>query len=98
MNLNFRAPKQNFLPNHIPTLKTLETTFHSLPFTKIPVVFIKSTKNNTILTCTDFTMKKIILTRSCGHEGFKNCMKSTGVAAQTTAIALAKVLMKVSWF
>ena len=83
--------KKRFLPSFIPTLKTLTTLFDGVEFSKLPVLFIKSTKNNTLLTCTGPRMIGAKAHRSTGCEGYKNCAKRSAIAAQTTATSLAKV-------
>lgn len=69
--------------------------FNGIPFEKIPVVHIKASYNNTIITVTDHVCADILLTCSCGTEGFKNAKKSTSIAGQTVGIAAAtKALAK----
>jgi len=54
-------------------------------FCELPVVYIKATKNNTIVSVSDYKGVPLLL-RSCGMEGFKNAKKGTNIAAQATAI------------
>ncbi|CAG9759951.1 unnamed protein product [Ceutorhynchus assimilis] len=68
-----------------PTADSLNKMFNGVPFKDLPIVNIRVTSNNTIISFTDSKgVPKII--RSCGIEGFKNTRKGTNVAAQTTAI------------
>lgn len=76
-----------------PQVDTPERLFDNVPFKNVPIVHIKSTKNNTLFTLTDHEGKPIYQ-RSCGVDGFKNCRKGTNVAAQVTAQAFGKVLLK----
>lgn len=64
--------------------------FEGVPFNQLPVVEIKVTKNNTIMTlCNAMGVPQII--RSCGIEGFKNARKGTNIAAQATSISFSNV-------
>jgi small subunit ribosomal protein S11 len=72
---------------------TANELFNGVPFKQLPIIHIKVSKNNTLMTTTDHA-GKIILNKSCGTEGFKNCRKGTNVAAQTTGIAVAEKLLK----
>lgn len=62
------------------------TLFGGVPFQDIPIVNIRVTKNNTILSLTN-SKGDIQVIRSCGIEGFKNARKGTNIAAQATAIS-----------
>lgn len=59
-----------------------------VPYNKTNIVYIKSSKNNTILSLTDhngLTLYSI----SAGACGFKNCKKSTAVAGQAAGLAMS---------
>jgi len=61
-----------------------------VPYNKTNIVYIKSSKNNTILSLTDhngLTLYSI----SAGACGFKNCKKSTAVAGQAAGLAMSDV-------
>ncbi|CAG2106193.1 unnamed protein product [Medioppia subpectinata] len=79
-----------------PSLDTPNTLFDDIPFKELPILHIKSTKNNTI-----FALCRpdghFILTRSCGMEGFKNCRKGTNVAAQVTAVGMSARITKMGY-
>ncbi|KOB69623.1 putative mitochondrial ribosomal protein [Operophtera brumata] len=79
--------------NIFPTLDSDNLLFDGTPFKELPIINIRISNNNTIITLTDCggTVKAI---RSCGMEGFKNTKKGTNIAAQTTAIALATSSVK----
>jgi len=75
-------------------LDTLDRLFNGVPFKDIPIVHIKVSKNNTLITCAPEGSMNTILKNSCGTEGFKNCRKGTNVAAQTTGTVHAQKLIK----
>ena len=79
-----------------PQLDTPDRLFENVPFKQVPIVHIKSTKNNTHfqLTTAEGTP---IYNRSCGVDGFKNCRKGTNIAAQVTATAFAKAITKLGY-
>ncbi|KAI1296746.1 28S ribosomal protein S11, mitochondrial [Halotydeus destructor] len=74
-------------------INTATEIFHGVPFSMLPIISIKTSPNNTLMTASDHH-GKIILNKSCGTEGFKNCRKGTNVAAETTGISLAQKLVK----
>lgn len=53
-------------------------------FRDIPVMFINCTKNNTKISLRTGN-NEILIKRSAGSEGYKNCRKGTTVAAQAVA-------------
>ncbi|XP_051234988.1 28S ribosomal protein S11, mitochondrial [Dicentrarchus labrax] len=57
-------------------------------FDELPIIHVKATYNNTHIQLTDSEGQSIVRT-SCGTEGFKNCKKSTPIAAQSTGMAAA---------
>lgn len=68
-----------------PDENTPEALFNGVQFKDLPIVNIRVTKNNTILSLTN-PKGEIQVIRSCGVEGFKNTKKGTNIAAQSTAI------------
>lgn len=82
MNIYFR--KANLFPDE----NTPTQLFNGVPFDQLPVINIKTSPNNTIISVTDAKGTPQIL-RSCGMEGFKNTRKGTNIAAQATAISLS---------
>ncbi|CAG0921334.1 unnamed protein product, partial [Notodromas monacha] len=72
-----------------PDADTPNRLFNGVPFSQLPIMCVRATKNNThmVLANSEHT---IMWRRSCGQEGFKKCRKGTNVAAQTTAIGMAK--------
>uniref|UniRef100_A0A1B6CKB1 28S ribosomal protein S11, mitochondrial n=1 Tax=Clastoptera arizonana TaxID=38151 RepID=A0A1B6CKB1_9HEMI len=70
-----------------PSENTPKTLFNNIPFSEVPIVNIRVSRNNTIITLTDGISGKLKAMRSCGIEGFKNTRKGTNVAAQATAIS-----------
>ncbi|KAI2810635.1 hypothetical protein RDWZM_002447 [Blomia tropicalis] len=79
-----------------PKLDTPDRLFNNIPFKQIPIVHIKSSKNNTLLQLTGPDGNPIY-NRSCGVDGFKNCRKGTNIAAQVTATAFGKVIAKMGY-
>lgn len=86
VNLSHYSRKQNLFP----TLESDNLLFDGSPYKELPIINVKVSNNNTIITMTDCA-GKVKAIRSCGMEGFKNTKKGTNIAAQTTAIALATV-------
>ncbi|RUS91925.1 hypothetical protein EGW08_000327 [Elysia chlorotica] len=70
-----------------PTAETHSQVYDGIQFTDVPVVHIKSTSNNTILTVASGS--NVLALQSAGTVGFRNARKGTNVAAQAAAIALA---------
>ena len=79
ISFNFR--KGNIFPDE----NTPNMLFQGVPFKDLPIVHIRVTKNNTVMSLTNST-GIIQMIRSCGIEGFKNTKKGTNIAAQATAI------------
>ncbi|XP_068218495.1 uncharacterized protein mRpS11 [Palaemon carinicauda] len=71
-----------------PDENTPDLLFDGVRFAELPILHVKVSKNNTIMTLTD-AKGELKLHRSSGIEGFKNCRKGTNVAAQATGISLA---------
>lgn len=53
------------------------------PINQLPILHIKATHNNTMITITDHTGRTVAWT-SAGAEGFKNARRGTTFAAQST--------------
>ncbi|CAD5224356.1 unnamed protein product [Bursaphelenchus okinawaensis] len=77
----------------LPTSETLRQKFFGVPFMELPMVFIKSTRNNTLISVFDHKLKSITYT-SCRLEGFKNARKKTTIAGQTTGVAAGQRLLR----
>ncbi|GMS78123.1 hypothetical protein PENTCL1PPCAC_298, partial [Pristionchus entomophagus] len=71
------------LAERLPTASTLKQLFDGIPYAELPTVYIKATKNNTLVTVTDYKNKVLTYT-SCRLEGFKHARKKTTIASQTT--------------
>ncbi len=73
---------------------TVET--HSLlivdgvPYNKLDTVYVRSTKNNTIVNLVDMN-GQTLYSVSAGSVGFKNCKKSTAIAGQAVGLAMSDV-------
>ncbi|XP_046823147.1 30S ribosomal protein S11 [Vespa crabro] len=65
--------------------------FKGIPYKELPIVNIKATHNNTILSLTDY-QGKVLAVHSAGREGFKNTRKGTNVAAQQTAVSFSETI------
>lgn len=76
---------QRFPDEHLP-----ERLYGEVAFKDLPIVFIRVSKNNTIVCLTDGGGRPMAI-NSCGQEGYKNCRKGTNIAGQATAITLGKV-------
>jgi len=74
-----------------PDETTEEKLFNDVPFTQLPIVSIRITKNNTRFWVTTADGKLIFYT-SPKKNGFQNKKKSTSVAAQFTANAVGQKL------
>jgi len=72
----------------IPTMETMSMMIDGVRFDRLPVVHIKSSPNNTIMSLTDHTGTDIMAVDSCGLQGFRNAKKSTTVAAQATGYSM----------
>ncbi|KAI8792906.1 28S ribosomal protein S11, mitochondrial-like [Biomphalaria glabrata] len=76
-----------------PTSETPNQIFNGIRFSDIPIVHVKATYNNTILSATEANGRVVSL-ESAGTVGFRNAKKGTNVAAQAAAIALAGNVLK----
>ncbi|XP_043686484.1 30S ribosomal protein S11, chloroplastic [Vespula pensylvanica] len=65
--------------------------FKGIPYKELPIINIRATRNNTILSLTDYK-GKILAIHSAGIEGFKNTRKGTNVAAQQTALNFSETI------
>ncbi|GAU99907.1 hypothetical protein RvY_10842 [Ramazzottius varieornatus] len=78
----------------LPVFPTLEThtkmTFDGMLYKDIPVIYIKCSQNNTIMTTFDVKTRKILSMLTCGMEGFRNCKKGTNVAGQAVGLSVGK--------
>lgn len=72
-----------------PNENTPNLIFDGLKFKDLPVISVRVTKNNTILSLAD-SKGVVKLLRSCGMEGFKNARKGTNIAAQAAATTIGK--------
>lgn len=76
-----------------PEVDTPERLFDNIPFKMLPVIYIKSSKNNTLFNLTDHEGVSIYF-RSCGVDGFKHSRKGSNIAAQVTAQSFGKLIIK----
>ncbi|CAI4222843.1 unnamed protein product [Auanema sp. JU1783] len=81
------------IDSRFPTAETLKEQFNGIVYNELPIVFIKATKNNTLVTVTDHKHNMITYT-SCRLEGFKNARKKTTIAGQTTGVAAGQRLVR----
>lgn len=73
-----------------PDVNTPNKLFNGIPFKEIPIIDVKCSPNNTIMTLSKHD-GAVQLHHSCGTEGFKHARKATNIAAQATAISLSSV-------
>lgn len=76
-----------------PDINTPNLTFNGVAFKNLPICNIRVSPNNTIFSITD-AQGVLLLIRSCGIEGFKNCKKGTNVAAQATATTFGTKMLE----
>ncbi|GMR56675.1 hypothetical protein PMAYCL1PPCAC_26870, partial [Pristionchus mayeri] len=81
------------LADRLPTAATLKQLFDGTPYCELPTVYIKATKNNTLMSVIDHKNNVLTYT-SCRLEGFKNARKKTTIAGQTTGVAAGQRLMR----
>ncbi|CAD6191615.1 unnamed protein product [Caenorhabditis auriculariae] len=84
----------NSLESRLPTSETLKQEFDGVPFCELPIVYIKATKNNTLVQVMDYKNEDVITYTSCRLEGFKNARKKTTIAGQTTGVAAGQRLVR----
>lgn len=61
-----------------------------VPYNKLNIIYISSTKNNTLLSLTDHN-GVTLYSITAGACGFKNSRKSTAVAGQAAGLAMSDV-------
>ncbi|VDK23097.1 unnamed protein product [Anisakis simplex] len=81
------------IDHRLPTPETMKQLYNGIPFDELPIVFIKASKNNTLVMVTDYKFNIITYT-SCRLEGFKNARKKTTIAGQTTGVAAGQRLVR----
>uniref|UniRef100_A0A1I7VSJ5 28S ribosomal protein S11, mitochondrial n=1 Tax=Loa loa TaxID=7209 RepID=A0A1I7VSJ5_LOALO len=79
--------------NRLPTVEIFKQHFDGIPFEELPIVHVKASRNNTLITVTDHKYNIITYT-SCRLEGFKNARKKTNIAGQTTGVAAGQRLIR----
>lgn len=79
--------------NVYPDADTPNNLYDGVKFSDLPLCYIRTSKNNTIINFRDASDGHIAY-RSCGMDGFKNTRKGTNIAAQTTAVAIGGVNIK----
>ncbi|CAJ0933598.1 unnamed protein product, partial [Mesorhabditis belari] len=80
--------------SRLPTAETYKELFNGIPFSDLPMVYIKATKNNTLVQAVDPKTRSVIMYTSCRLEGFKNARKKTNIAGQTTGVAAGQRLVR----
>ncbi|KAK3920679.1 28S ribosomal protein S11, mitochondrial [Frankliniella fusca] len=81
------------IDDRFPDLQLPTRVFNGIMFKDLPIVNVKASMNNTIMTVTDVA-GAVSLIRACGYDGFKNARKGTNVAAQATAFTLGKKMVQ----
>ncbi|VDO49128.1 unnamed protein product [Onchocerca flexuosa] len=77
----------------LPTVEIFKQQFDGIAFEELPIVHVKASRNNTLITVTDHKYNIITYT-SCRLEGFKNARKKTNIAGQTTGVAAGQRLIR----
>ncbi|CAA99938.1 Ribosomal protein S11 [Caenorhabditis elegans] len=77
----------------LPTAETLKQQFDGVAYHELPLVYIRASKNNTLVTVMD-NKNEVITSTSCRLEGFKNARKKTTIAGQTTGVAAGQRLVR----
>lgn len=72
-------------PQSFPDANTHSTLFNGIPFSSLPILNMKATKNNTIFSVTN-AEGVVSMVWSSGIEGFKKAKKGTSTAAQQAAV------------
>lgn len=85
---------RSMLKDRFPTLETMNTLYDGIPFKDLPIVNMRSTKNNTIVSCGMPPNYSTVSITSGGIEGFKTCRKGTSVAAQAVGISIGLKLRR----
>uniref|UniRef100_A0A0N4ZRJ7 30S ribosomal protein S11 n=1 Tax=Parastrongyloides trichosuri TaxID=131310 RepID=A0A0N4ZRJ7_PARTI len=80
------AVDTSHIDDQLPGPDILKTSFDGILYEDLPIVYIKATKNNTLITVTD-SKYNIITYTSCRLEGFKNAKKKSTIAGLTTGVA-----------
>ncbi|EFP05847.1 hypothetical protein CRE_27425 [Caenorhabditis remanei] len=81
------------LDSRLPTAETLKQQFDGVAYHELPLVYIRASKNNTLVTVMD-NKNEVITSTSCRLEGFKNARKKTTIAGQTTGVAAGQRLVR----
>ncbi|MFH4974107.1 hypothetical protein AB6A40_000816 [Gnathostoma spinigerum] len=81
------------IDQRLPTVEVFKQLYDGIPFEELPIVHVKATYNNTLITVTDYKFNLITYT-SCRMEGFKNARKKTTIAGQTTGVAAGQRLLR----
>lgn len=76
-----------------PTLETHSMLINGTRYDELPIIHVKASHNNTIITAVDHK-GKVLCGESGGTVGFRNARKGTNIAAQAAAIALAEKVVK----
>ncbi|CAL2044602.1 unnamed protein product [Caenorhabditis brenneri] len=87
------AVNTSSLEARLPTAETLKQQFDGVAYNELPLVYIRASKNNTLVTVMD-NKNEVITATSCRLEGFKNARKKTTIAGQTTGVAAGQRLVR----
>lgn len=87
------AVNTSSLEARLPTAETLKQQFDGVAYNELPLVYIRASKNNTLVTVMD-NKNEVITSTSCRLEGFKNARKKTTIAGQTTGVAAGQRLVR----
>uniref|UniRef100_A0A8R1E042 Ribosomal protein S11 n=1 Tax=Caenorhabditis japonica TaxID=281687 RepID=A0A8R1E042_CAEJA len=87
------AVNSSSLDARLPVAETLKQQFDGVAYNELPLVYIRASKNNTLVTVMD-NKNEVITSTSCRLEGFKNARKKTTIAGQTTGVAAGQRLVR----
>ncbi|VDN53902.1 unnamed protein product [Dracunculus medinensis] len=81
------------IDEHLPTVEIYKQRFNGILFEELPIVYIKVSRNNTIIEGRDYKFNSIMYT-SCRLEGFINARKKTSIAGTTTGYGAGQKLLR----
>ncbi|KAE9549621.1 hypothetical protein FO519_007162 [Halicephalobus sp. NKZ332] len=90
---SYVAVNTSNINKYLPLPEMMKEKFNGILFEELPIVYIKASKNNTLVHAVDHKFNYITYT-SCRNEGFKNARKKTNIAGQTTGVAAGQRLLR----
>ncbi|KAL5005364.1 hypothetical protein ScPMuIL_018820 [Solemya velum] len=88
--------KEDMRPGKLfPNLETHSMMIGGVRYDELPIIHIKATHNNTILSLSKYTGMSIVRTQ--GSVGFRNARRGTNIAAQAAAVELGQKSLKLGY-